>query len=143
MDLAEFHMKHLLQEEIEVIIKKKFPFAVECCVRGYHIFQSFWVAPVRSVLIAKHEDDPQSLIHDKFALVNKDSVTVSHIPKFMSKLTYFFLKHGGHMKCEIIGGKEYSKDLELGGLEIPARLTISNTNKKNGKCHERKTEPPC
>ena len=47
----------------------------------------------------------------------------------MSKLTYFFLKHGGHKKCEITGGKKYSKDLEQGELEIPARLTISSTNK--------------
>ena len=47
----------------------------------------------------------------------------------MSKLTYFFLKHGGHIKCEITGGKKYSKDLEQGGLEIPARLKSSNTNK--------------
>ena len=53
-----------------------------------------------------------------------DSVTVGHIPKFMSKLTYFFLKHGGHIKCEITGGEKYSKDLEQGGLEIPARLAI-------------------
>ena len=103
INLPEYHMKHLLQEEIEVIIEKKFSFTVECCVRGYHIFRSFWEAPVGSVLMAKYEDDPQSLIHDKFAiaLVNDDSVTVGHIPKFMSKLTYFFLKHGGHLKCEI------------------------------------------
>ena len=88
MDLPEFHIKHLLQEEIEVIIEKVFSFTVECCVRGYHIFHSFWEAPVGLVLIAKHEDDPLSLIHVKFtiALVNNDSVTVGHIPKFMSKL---------------------------------------------------------
>ena len=36
----------------------------------------------------------------------------------MSTLTYFFLKHGGHIKCEMTGGKKYSKDLEQGGLEI-------------------------
>ena len=36
----------------------------------------------------------------------------------MSILTYFFLKHGGHIKCEMTGGKKYSKDLEQGGLEI-------------------------
>ena len=91
MNLPEFHMKHLLQEEIDVIIEKEFPFTVEYCVRGYHISQSFWQVPVDSVLIAKHEDDSQSLIHDKFAiaLVNNDSVTVGHISKFTSKLTYF------------------------------------------------------
>ena len=89
MDLPEFYVKHLLQEEIEVIIEKEFSVTVECCIRGYHIFQSFWEAPVGSVLIAKHEDNTQSLIHEKFtiALVNNDSVTVGHIPNFMSKLT--------------------------------------------------------
>ena len=48
----------------------------------------------------------------------------------MYKLTYFFLKHGGHIKCEITGSKKYSKNLEQGGLGIPARLTISSTGKK-------------
>ena len=88
MDVAEFHMKHLLQEEIEVILGREFYFTVECCVRGYHIFKSFWETPVPLVLIAKHEADPQSLIHYKFAiaLVNGDLVTVGHNPKFMSKI---------------------------------------------------------
>ena len=60
-------------------------------------------ALVDSVLTVKHEVDPQSLIHDKFAiaLVKNDPVTVGHIPKFMSKLTHFFHKHGRHIKCEI------------------------------------------
>ena len=37
MDLLDFHMKHLLQEEIVIIFEKEFPFS-----------------------IAKHEVDPQS-----------------------------------------------------------------------------------
>ena len=70
------------------------------------------------------------MIHDKFAmaLVNIDLVTVGHIPKFMPKLTHFFLKRGGHIKCEITGFKKYSKDLKPGGLEILARMTSSNSN---------------
>ena len=89
MDLPEFHIKSLLQKEIEVTLKKEFSFTVDCCICGYHIFTSFWEAPVGSVLITKHEVDLQSLIHDKFAiaLVDIDLVTVSHIPKFMPKLT--------------------------------------------------------
>ena len=43
---------------------------------------------------------------------------LGYIPKFMPKLTYFFLKYGGHIKCKIPSGKKFSKDLE-GGLEIP------------------------
>ena len=110
------------------VIEKEFSFTSECCIRGYHFFQSFWEAPVGSVLIAKHEDDPQSLIQDKFtiALVNNDSVTVGYIPKFMSKLTYHFLKHGGHIKCEITGGK----------------IDNQQYKHKNDRCDERKTEPP-
>ena len=92
----------------------------------------FFNRSVGSILIDKHEDDPQQLTGDKFTitLVNNDSVTVGHIPKLMSKPTYVFLKHGSHIKCEITCGKRYSKDLEQDGLEIPARLTISNTDKK-------------
>ena len=52
MDLLEFHIKNLLQEEKEVTLKKEFSFTVDCCVCGYHIFTSFWEAPVGSVLIA-------------------------------------------------------------------------------------------
>ena len=102
----------------------------------------FWEAPVGSVLIAKHEDDSQSLIYDKLAiaLVNNDSVTDGHIPKFMSKLTCFFLKHGGHIKCKITSGQKYLKELEKGGLEISARLTISNTSKKLNPLDGKSTE---
>ena len=103
----------------------------------------FWEAPVGSVLIAKHEDDSQSLIYDKLAiaLVNNDSVTDGHIPKFVSKLTWFFLKHGGHIKCKITSGQKYLKELEKGGLQIPARLTISNTSKKMADIMKEKLNP--
>ena len=59
----------------------------------------------------------------------------------MSKLTYFFLKHSGHIKCEITGDKKNSKDLEQGWLETPARLTISNTNKKMTDIMKEKLNP--
>ena len=58
---------------------------------------------------------PGLLIHDKFAIAlgNNDAVAVGHVLKFMSKLTYFFVKRGIHIKCEITAGKKYSKDFEL------------------------------
>ena len=59
----------------------------------------------------------------------------------MSKLTFFFLKHGGHTKCEFTGDKKYSKDLKQGGFEIPARLTIGNTNKKMTDVRKEKLNP--
>ena len=59
-------------------------------------------------------------------------VIVGHIPKIMSKLTYFFLKHGGHIKYEITSVKKYSKKRKkrTSALEIAATVTISNANKR-------------
>ena len=37
--------------------------------------------------------------------------------------------------------RKYSKDLEQGGLEIPARLTINNTNKKMTDVMKEKLNP--
>ena len=56
---------------------------MNCSVRGYHIFKSFWDAPIGSILSAKHEDDPQSLVRDKYAiaLINSELVTVGSSPK--------------------------------------------------------------
>ena len=81
---------------------------MDCCVRGYHIFKSFWDAPIGSILADKHEDDSQSLVHDKYdiALTNSDSVTVGHLPKFMSKLAHFFVEHDEEIRCEITGSNE-------------------------------------
>ena len=58
----------------------------------------------------------------------------------MPKLTYFFLKYGGHIKYKIPSGKKFSKDLE-GGLEIPFQIDNQQYKQKNDRCHERKTEP--
>ena len=83
-------------------------FGVNCCVRGYHIFKSFWDAPIGSVLSAKHENDPQSLVHDKYAiaLIKSESVTVGHLPKFTSEPSHFFVKHAEKIRCEIAGSTD-------------------------------------
>ena len=79
---------------------------------------------------AKHEDDLQYLVHDKYAiaLINSELVTVSHLPKFMLKLALFFVKHAGKIRCEITGSKRYSFDLEQSGLEILAKIIFQNSN---------------
>ena len=76
------------------------------------------------------------MVHDKYAiaLINSESVTVDHLPKFMSKLAHFFVKHAGKVRCEITGSKRYSSNLEQeGGLEIPAKIIFQNSNEKMKK----------
>ena len=105
---------------------------MKCHVCGYHIFKSFCDAPIGSILSSKHEDDPQSLVHDKYAiaLINSELVAVGHLPKFVSKLTHFFVEHAGKIRCEITGSKRYSFDIEQGGLEIPAKIVFQNSNER-------------
>ena len=100
MALTQWQEKYLLEEEIEIFLEKEFVFAVNCCVCGHHIFKSFCDAPIGSILSAKREDDLQSLVHDKYAiaLINSESITVGHLPKFMSKLAHFFVKHAGKIR---------------------------------------------
>ena len=55
---------------------------------------------------------------------------MGHLPKFMSNLAHFFVKHDREIRCEITGSKRYSSDLEQGGLEIPAKIIFQNSNEK-------------
>ena len=132
MTLTQWQEEYLLEEEIEIFLKKEFVFVVSCCVRGYHIFKPFWDAPIGSILSAKHYDDPQSLVHDNYhiALINSESVTVGHLSKFMSKLAHIFVKQAGKIRCEITGSKRYSSDLDQGGLEIPAKIMFQSSNER-------------
>ena len=116
---------------------------MNCCVCGYHIFKSFWDAPISSISSAKHEDDPQSLVHNKYAiaLINSDSDTVGHLPNFMSKLANFSVKYAGKIRCEITGSKRYSSNLEQGDFEIPAKILFQNSNKRIIEKMEKKLAP--
>ena len=55
---------------------------------------------------------------------------MGHLPKFMSKLTHFFVKHARRIRCEITGSKRYSSDLGQGGLEIIAKIIFQNSNER-------------
>ena len=72
------------------------------------------------------------MVHDKYAiaLINTIAVAVGDLPKFLSKLTHFFVKHTGKIRCEITGSERYSSDLEQGSLEIPAKIIFQNSNER-------------
>ena len=42
-------------------------------------------------------------------------MTVEHVPKFLSKITYFYLRHGGDLLVKITGKKQFSKGLSQEG----------------------------
>ena len=104
-------------------------FTVECCVRCHHVYQKEWETEIGRKLTAQYETRPGALVQDKYliALKQKD-VIVGHIPKFLSKITYFYLKHGGDLLVEIIGKRQHSRDLPQGGIELPALYVFKTTN---------------
>ena len=114
-------------KDIPILVEREF--TVECCVRGHHVYQKEWEAEIGSKLTAQYETRSVALVQDKYAIALKQKdVIVGHIPKFISKITYFYLKHGGGLLVEIIGKRQYFRDLHQGGMELPALYVFKTTN---------------
>ena len=115
--------------EIPVILEKEF--TVQCCIRGYHTYQSQWNAEVAAELGAVPDTRTAALAKDKYAIAVKNGEqTVGHIPMFLSKLTFFFLRYGGKVSIKVNGPRRYSVALIQGGLELPAEFTFQTSNEK-------------
>ena len=98
-------------------------FCVDVCVRGVHYYK---VQPdVGTIIDFAPETDPISLMHDRYAIAGQTSERkIGHVPKFMSRFVFYFLRHGGTVTGRVIGGQEYSYDLAQGGLQIPVKYSF-------------------
>ena len=115
--------------EIPVIFKKEF--TVQCCIRVYHTYQSQWNAEVGAELGAVPDTRTTALVKDKYAIAVKNvEQTIGHIPMFLSKLTFFFLRYDGKVSIKVNGPRRYSVDLIQGGLELPTEFTFQTSNEK-------------
>ena len=122
----------LLVKDLEISIFVEKEFTVQCCIRGYHTYQAQWNAEVGAKLNTAPDTRPAALVEDKYAIaVKHDEQTVGHVPKFLSKLTFFFfLQHGGKVIIKVNGPKRYSVDLKQGGMEVPAEFYFKTCNEK-------------
>ena len=99
----------LLTADIESEIPIMHNFSVEICVRGVHYYN---IQPdIGIVLDLSAEDDPMSLIHDRYAIAVKTSDGDGR--KIGSCIIFFDM-----------GSREYSFDLEQGGLQIPVTYSF-------------------
>ena len=66
--------------------------------------------------------------HDRFAVaVLKEDRIVGHIPREVSKTAWYFLEHGGEIRCEITSRRRRS---DIGkGLEVPCTYTFEGKPK--------------
>ena len=56
---------------------------------------------------------------------SKDEQTVGHMPREHSRLSWYFLKHGGQIICEVTGRRKRSSTPGK-GLEVPCLYTFKD-----------------
>ena len=113
---------------IPILVEKDL--AIECCIRGYHVYQDQDIK-IGNTLKASPETRVAALVEDKYAMaIKSEDKTIGHIPKDLSKITYFFLKKDGKFNVKITGPRQYSRDLIKGGMELPCTYTYSTTDEE-------------
>ena len=104
---------------------------IECCIRGYHVYQDIWEAAVDEELVCRPE---RSNAHDRYAVaVMKNDLVVGHLSSKFSRLYTLFMRRGGVILCRVTGRRRYSSDLPQGGLEIPCVLLLKGSSKELNK----------
>ena len=110
---------------------------IECCIRGYHVYQDVWEAAIDEELVCRPE---RSNGHDRYAVaVMKNDLVVGHLPSKFSRLYTLFIRRGGVILCRVAGRRRYSRDLPQGGLEIPCALLLKGPPKELKKLKKLKS----
>ena len=79
--------------------RRKMPFEVDSCIRGFHIYKDIWSPEVGEVISCERELGNRE---DPFAVaVKKNSTIVGHLPRTISCLCSLFLRHNGCITCRI------------------------------------------
>ena len=70
-------------------------------IRGHHIYKSVWILFIGEELVVEAKDGNE---HDKNAVtVMKDGCVVGHVPRYISRVSWFYLKHGARILCRVTG----------------------------------------
>ena len=87
-------------------------YSLESAVTGHHIYKSAWTPFIGEQLGLVPEGDND---HDIYAVavVKNDSI-VGHMPRSISRVSTYFLRHGGSIECFITGHRRFGN-----GLEVP------------------------
>lgn len=91
-------------------------------VRGHHVYKTVWTPYVGEVLEVQEELDNH---HDSYALcILKAGIIVGHVPREVSRIFTFFIRHGGTITSEVTGHRRPGK-----GLEVPCCYKLSGKPK--------------
>ena len=78
-----------------------------------------WTADTGSILASELENRSGSLVADKheIVIISKNQI-IRHVPKFLLRLTFFLLKHGGTLTVKVMEERRYSHNFPQRGMEI-------------------------
>ena len=117
----------------DVVIVRSDVFSRYIACRGYHHYNgTIWDAieqyPGRKVVISP-ETLPASLQVDPYCcavqilIPNRvANTTIGHIPREISRFTYYFLKHGGKIDGHVSSMLRRKSPIPSGGLEVKLKL---------------------
>ena len=91
-------------------------------MRGHHIYKRIWTPSIGEQLSLPAEENN---CFDKHAVaVVKDGEVVGHIPRNISRISWYFLKGGGSITAEIVDRRRFGL-----GLEVPCIYTFTGPKK--------------
>ena len=101
-------------------------YTLSSCVRGHHVYKDIWTPFVGQELDVKTEaTNPR----DVFAVATTlDDNVVGHLPIEISKVAWYFIQHGGRIRCTITGHRNMS-DVAGKGLEVPCSYKFTGQSK--------------
>ena len=78
---------------------------------GHHVYKVVWTSVIEQVLHLEAEDGNQ---HDKYPVaVMKNDQIIGHAPRCISRVSWYFLKNGGEIKCKITSKRKKGNGLEV------------------------------
>ncbi len=102
----------------------EYPYA--SCIRGHHVYKDIWSPYINEKLTCVMEEDNS---HDPYAVSVKKGQIVGHLPRIISAACSLFMRRNGVMSATLTDGRQYSRDLPQGGLEVPCVLTFRGESK--------------
>ena len=105
-----------------------FTLTVRTAVRGYHVYNDIWAPAVGDEFDCRQEPSNEE---DSYAVAvygdSESSVVLGHLPREISRVSFFFLEHDGTVTGRVTDRRRYCRP--RGGLEIPCELTFTGKRK--------------
>ena len=112
-----------------------FQFTLKTAIRGYHVYKDVWTPTIGDEFDCRQEPNN---VEDRYAVGvygdSESSDVLGHLPREISQVSYFFLKHDGSITGKVTGKRRYCR--QRGGMEIPCELTYTGKRKNIWKLQD-------